>query len=181
MTITKIQNPKQKNDRSEPVDNQTRILPAGERDGAFIRRLSGKVFAIYGPYGSLVPQWYATGATATIVASVEGVPAGFAMMGPAFQGAFRGGGRPDEAELLAMAVEPEYQRKGLGTLLMQAVEREALHRGVKRIILHTSADNTPAQKLFAGRGFRVHRVSERFYPEGQDALVMSRDMDLPDK
>ena len=63
---------------------RTRIRPGGKKDAVFIRRLSEKVFGIYGPYGDLVPQWFATGATITRVASVDGVPAGFAMMGPAF-------------------------------------------------------------------------------------------------
>ena len=130
---------------------------------------------IYGPYGSLVSQWFATGATVTLVAFVDGVPAGFAMMGAAFQV----DNTAHAAELLALAVEPEYQRRGVGTLLMQAVERAALQWGMEKLFLHTATENTPAQKLFERNGFQVHRIIEGFYPEGQDALHMGREMGLP--
>ena len=155
--------------------NQTRLRPGRESDAPFIGRLSGKVFGIYGPYGSLVSQWFATGATVTLVAFVDRVPAGFSMVGAAFQV----DDTAHAAELLALAVEPEYQRRGVGTLLMQAVERAALQCGMKKLFLHTATENTPAQRLFERNGFQVHRIIEDFYPEGQDALHMGREMGLP--
>ncbi|MFC1579956.1 GNAT family N-acetyltransferase [Thermodesulfobacteriota bacterium] len=155
--------------------SQTRLLPGRERDAPFIGQLSRKVFGIYGPYGRLVSQWFATGATVTLVAFVERVPAGFSMMG----GAFQVDDTVHAVELLALAVEPEYQRGGVGTLLMQAVERVSLQCGMEKIFLHTATENTPAQRLFEGNGFHVHRVIKDFYPEGQDAFHMGRALGVP--
>ena len=34
-------------------------------------------------------------------------------------------------------------------------------------------------RIFERNGFQVHRIIEAFYPEGQDALHMGKEMGLP--
>ena len=59
---------------------------------------------------------------------------------------------------------------------MQAMERIASESMLQWIFLHTSTDNTPARRLFEGQGYEVREVRGDFYPEGQDALLMCREL-----
>jgi len=139
-------------------------------DTAFIRRLSQKVFRDYGPYEEMLPRWFESGITVTILASTEKKPVGFAMLG-----------RPSErwhfdlmGEVLAIAVEPERQNMGIGGLLMEEVIARAEKRHTETLILHTALENRPAKRLFEKHGFILWKVKKEFYPEGQDALLMQR-------
>jgi ribosomal-protein-alanine N-acetyltransferase len=108
----------------------------------------------------------------TLIALHEERPVGFAMLGrfsnPA-QVLF-------SAELLAIAVEPRKQRMGAGRLLMNEIEEIALSLGVNRLFLHTAKDNLPAQKLFRSCLFTPSELKRNFYPAGQDALLMFKDL-----
>ncbi len=110
--------------------------------------------------------------TLTLVSIVGGRPAGFVMIGalPA-----------DEegqtcAEVLAIAVTPEFQRTGIGRELLQFAQKEAENLGEQRLFLHTARENLAAQKLFLRNGFRPVQSKPRFYPSGQDALMMVSDL-----
>jgi ribosomal-protein-alanine N-acetyltransferase len=146
--------------------------PAGRSDKGFIAQLSGKVFSVYGPYRDMVSQWFATGLTVTRIGLMGGAPVGFAMVGRWLQ--------ENEAEsvceLLAIAVEPDRQHQGLGRRLLQEIETEAEQRGERALFLHTALENLPAQKLFSKAGYRPCGIKRKFYPAGQHALMMCKDM-----
>jgi ribosomal-protein-alanine N-acetyltransferase len=146
-----------------------RALPSDVR---FLEDLSARVFGLYGPYGEIVSRWFESGAAFTCVAFRGDRPAGFAMIG-----------RPSSlapvtpmAELLAIAVEPLSQGLGAGKLLMGKMEETALRLHVRRLFLHTAAENTRAQRLFAGCGYSAAEVKPGFYPEGQGAILMFKDL-----
>ncbi len=155
-----------------PPQAKMTIRPAKPSDKAFIAGLSSEVFSVYGPYGSTVSQWFKSGVTLTLVSMVGGRSAGFVMIGalPA-----------DEegqtcAEVLAIAVTPEFQRRGIGRELLQFAQKEAENLGEQRLLLHTARENLAAQKLFLRNGFRPVQSKPRFYPSGQDALMMVNDL-----
>jgi len=146
------------------------LRQASGADSEFIRRLSQKVFHVYGPYEEMLPRWFESGITVTILASTEKKPVGFAMLG-----------RPSEGwqfdlvgEVLAIAVEPERQNMGIGDLLMEGVITRAETLHTEMLILHTGLENHPAKRLFRKHGFVVWKIKKEFYPEGQDALLMQR-------
>lgn len=130
------------------------------------------MFGIYGPYREWISRWFQSDSAVTVVALIGGKPVGFAMLGRFSE--------PPEillsAELLAIAVEPSNQRVGAGRMLMKEIEEIALSRGVNRLFLHTAKENTPAQKLFASRLFIPSNLKRKFYPAGQDALLMVKDL-----
>ena len=139
-------------------------------DTAFIRSLSQKVFHVYGPYEEMLPRWFESGITVTILASTEKKPVGFAMLG-----------RPSEGwhfdltgELLAIAVEPESHNMGIGDLLMEEIITRAEKLHTEKLILHTAPENHSAKRLFQKHGFVLWTIKKKFYPEGQDALLMQR-------
>jgi ribosomal protein S18 acetylase RimI-like enzyme len=81
------------------------------------------------------------------------------------------------ADLLALAVLPAHQRKGLGTKLLHHVievaERVAPSSKITSLRLTVAETNTSAQRLYARNGFRVVDGSAT-YDRGQRALRMVR-------
>lgn len=50
---------------------------------------------------------------------------------------------PEEAQLRYMAVEPDSRKKGVGRMLMQAMEEIALSAGADRMVLQAREDTVP--------------------------------------
>lgn len=116
----------------------------------------------------MVSQWFESGSTITLIAVQRGRPVGFAMMGHLFEGLQE----ENRCELLAIAVEPSAQRQGIGRMLLEKIEEEAERLKEPILFLHTALENVHAQGLFKRHGFRPVALKKRFYPEGQDALMM---------
>jgi len=81
------------------------------------------------------------------------------------------------ADLLALAVLPAYQRRGIGTQLLEHVievaERVAPTSHIQQLRLTVAEHNTSAQRMYARAGFRVVEGGAT-YDRGQRALRMSR-------
>jgi ribosomal-protein-alanine N-acetyltransferase len=56
------------------------------------------------------------------------------------------------------------------------VEKEAAVLGAEKLVLHTGVDNASAQALFQRHGFRVLETRREFYPAGQDALTLVKEL-----
>ncbi len=149
-----------------------RVRDAYPSDLRFIEDLSGRVFGIYGPYREWIARWFQSDSTITLVALMAEKPAGFAMLGRF--------SNPSavllSAELLAIAVEPARQRAGAGRALMSEIEEISASLGVRRIFLHTAKENLAAQALFKSFHFTPAEFKQRFYPAGQDAVEMVKDL-----
>ncbi|MFC3181489.1 ribosomal protein S18-alanine N-acetyltransferase [Cypionkella sinensis] len=83
-----------------------------------------------------------------------------------------------EAELITLAVDPVARRQGIGARLVAQFLTEAARRGAESAFLEVAADNLPAQRLYAAKGFE-HKGKRRDYyrtPNGArvDALVLAR-------
>ena len=153
-------------------DSGITVRPADGSETGFIKRLSGKAFNLYGSYEEIIPNWFESGVTITFIARAKGQPAGFAIIGEPLEAYDFG----QAGELLAIAVEAKNQRRGIGNLLLRELERKTGEIGVKRIYLHTATKNLSAQKLFVRMGYRIAGIKKNFYPEGQDAFIMFKDL-----
>ena len=86
----------------------------------------------------------------------------------------------DEAELITIAVDPKWRKKGVGAALLRAVFDDLLMTSARRMFLEVAADNAAAIKLYGKFGFL--KVSERkgYYPRPDGtpatAIVMARDL-----
>jgi ribosomal protein S18 acetylase RimI-like enzyme len=143
---------------------------ANPSDGDFVGELSGKAFGVYGPYRSLVPRWFESESAITLLAVEKGKPVGFAMMGRLVDDSEE----KNRCELLAIAVEPEVRRRGIGRMLLGGIEREAGRLDEHILVLHTATDNISAQHLFKKNGFVTLSLKKHFYPSGQDAVMMMK-------
>ena len=151
---------------------QVKVRSASVSDSSFIGQLSGRVFHIYGPYEDIVSRWFQLEITATVIAAMDKKPVGFAMIGDIYNR----WNPPQISELLAIAVEPEKQGRGIGEILIGEIERKALEFHVKRIFLHTAVNNLSARKLFTKNGYKILEIKRDFYPKGQDAVMMSKEI-----
>ncbi|MBW1781563.1 MAG: GNAT family N-acetyltransferase [Deltaproteobacteria bacterium] len=159
---------KQTRSRKAPIT----IRPAEASDADFIRTLSRKAFAQYGPYEDLLPSWFLSGIGVTLVAFMGKRVAGYAML-ERIQGVTTS---PRVSELLAIAVEPSARNHGVGGRLMAEIMKKSRELLVERLILHTAVDNLPSQALFRKHGLTPCGVKTAFYPEGQSALMMQKDI-----
>ena len=80
----------------------------------------------------------------------------------------------EEAQVLDVVVAPQWRRRGVATLLLTAVADRVAQRGAQASSLEVRADNAGAQALYRRFGFVVEGRRPRYYPDGEDALIMWR-------
>jgi ribosomal-protein-alanine N-acetyltransferase len=76
----------------------------------------------------------------------------------------------DLAELHVIAVAPDERRRGRAAGLLAHVLAACPDR---RVQLEVRASNQPARALYARAGFVVDGRRPRYYPDGEDAVLMS--------
>ncbi|MBM4432594.1 MAG: ribosomal-protein-alanine N-acetyltransferase [Chloroflexi bacterium] len=80
----------------------------------------------------------------------------------------------NEAHIINIAVRKDYQRKGIGELLLMAIIDVAMKLDGRAIILEVRASNTPAQRLYYKYGFVKIGVRRGYYKDnGEDGIMMS--------
>ena len=79
----------------------------------------------------------------------------------------------DEGHVTTLTVDPPWQHRGIGTLLLLDATRAAVTLGLKHMTLEVRASNAPAQVLYRRFGFAPAGVRRNYYAEtGEDAIVM---------
>jgi ribosomal-protein-alanine N-acetyltransferase len=144
-----------------------------------VRRLAGECFAALGDYRPVLPDWLRHPGVTTHIAEEEGVRVGFTMLG--FYGDEQAGAYV--ADLLAIAVAPEAEGRGIGGQLLTHAIAEA--RAARRYLpltelrLTVAEDNQRARRLFARFDFTEVPGDHGRYDGGQRALVLARPLVLP--
>ena len=87
----------------------------------------------------------------------------------------------DEGHVTTLTVDPRWQQRGIGTLLLLDLARAAPRLEVHHLTLEVRVGNSPAQVIYRRFGFAPAGVRKNYYPEtGEDAIVMwARDIDTP--
>jgi len=77
-----------------------------------------------------------------------------------------------EAEILNIATDINFQRKGLGeTLLKECFERLKSHK-VKNLFLEVRQSNHAAKNLYSKMGFKTIGIRKNYYSDNEDASMM---------
>lgn len=86
----------------------------------------------------------------------------------------------DEAEILSIGVAPDWQRFGLGKMLVEGLVRAARRGEAKRLFLEVAEDNTAAGALYQSLGFQVTGGRKRYYERAGgtavDAILFALDL-----
>ena len=75
--------------------------------------------------------------------------------------------------IVTLAVDPDYQRRGIGERLLREVEARA-PRGVPRVQLMVRQSNLPALHLYSKLNYTIVETWPRYYEDGEDAYVMEK-------
>jgi ribosomal-protein-alanine N-acetyltransferase len=79
----------------------------------------------------------------------------------------------EEAHVTTIAVEPEQQRRKIGTRILYELVQEAIRMGARAVSLEVRVSNWGAQRLYSQFGFRPVGIRKNYYQEtGEDAVVM---------
>ncbi|MEM8505586.1 MAG: GNAT family N-acetyltransferase [Cyanobacteria bacterium P01_D01_bin.1] len=78
----------------------------------------------------------------------------------------------EEAHITTLAVEPRYQRKKLGLLLLTQLLLKAYDRGLTRATLEVRLSNQRARSLYQKFDFKEAGERKRYYADGENARIL---------
>jgi [ribosomal protein S18]-alanine N-acetyltransferase len=81
-----------------------------------------------------------------------------------------------DADIQTMVIKPEYQKKGYGKQLLDALLERVKENKSNRVFLEVVADNKPAISLYLSRKFEQIAKRSNYYPNGTDAVIMQLDL-----
>ncbi len=82
------------------------------------------------------------------------------------------------AEILNLFVSEQYRGNQIGTLLMNEVIKVCLQEDIKMITLEVRPSNSYAITMYKRLGFTVSHTRKRYYENGDDALLMVKDLEV---
>ena len=89
----------------------------------------------------------------------------------------------DEAEVLAVAVDPDAQRTGIATRLIETFHNGWQDQGIATAFLEVAALNTGARAFYSAHGYAETGLRKAYYKrtDGQfdDAVLMARATNRP--
>ena len=78
----------------------------------------------------------------------------------------------DAAHVIRLVVDPAHRRRGTGRALLDGLVDWAKGAGAPALLLEVRASNVVALALYAAAGFVVDGRRPRYYPDGEDALLL---------
>jgi len=81
-----------------------------------------------------------------------------------------------DADIQTMVIKPEFQKKGYGKQLLDALLEKVRENNSKRVFLEVVAENKPAISLYLSRKFEQIAKRSNYYPDGSDAVIMQLDL-----
>ena len=78
------------------------------------------------------------------------------------------------ADVQRIAVLPAFRRGGVGAGLLTRLIEQAGAASCERLMLEVASDNTAALTMYATHGFVQISARRAYYPDGRDALSLSR-------
>lgn len=103
------------------------------------------------------------------VGEVDGLFAGYGVMSTGV----------GEAHILNVCVSRDFQRRGLGHILLETMLTMAAELKVETVFLEVRPSNEGAQKLYQQFGFNEIAIRKNYYPTGkgrEDALILALEL-----
>jgi ribosomal-protein-alanine N-acetyltransferase len=80
------------------------------------------------------------------------------------------------AEIISLAVRPDFRQKGIGKELTNFLISHFKKRGVKEIFLEVRTENKTAISFYKNLGFTVLKTLKNYYRNGDDAYLMEKEI-----
>lgn len=85
----------------------------------------------------------------------------------------------DEADIMNVAVAPEYRRRGIARQLLDRLRDLLAAQGVRSLTLEVRASNEPAIALYESLGYvQVGRRPNYYFKPREDALILRKEWSL---
>ena len=102
-----------------------------------------------------------------LVAEIDGVVAGYVGSQTVL----------DAADMMNLAVSPDYRRRGIGQALVNALVEHLQQNKVIALLLEVRVSNVPAIALYESLGFeQVGRRPKYYHNPREDALIMRKEL-----
>ena len=102
-----------------------------------------------------------------LVAEVDGIVAGYVGSQTVL----------DAADMMNLAVSPDYRRRGIGQALVNALVEHLQQNKVIALLLEVRVSNAPAIALYESLGFeQVGRRPKYYHNPREDALIMRKEL-----
>jgi [ribosomal protein S18]-alanine N-acetyltransferase len=85
--------------------------------------------------------------------------------------------RNARGHIVTIDVLKMYRRTGVGSALLRRTEEQMEQRGVGEVWLETATNNEAAIAFWKKHGYRSHGRLPNYYPDGLDALAMSKTLE----
>lgn len=82
----------------------------------------------------------------------------------------------DTADIDNIAVVENFRRSGVAKALLSELCKRAEKQGVKKLFLEVRVSNFAAMSLYLKFGFKGVYARSRYYPDGEDCLVMVKEL-----
>lgn len=155
-------------------------------DHDWIAAIAAEVYGALGDYGTIIRSWLEHPGVLAYLDEVPGEAGDPLRRGFTLVGFYEPAGTPPGtyvADLLAIAVAPAHQRRGVGKgLLEHAIHlAEVASRGgrIHEMRLTVADTNAVAQRFFTSFGFGVLDENHGHYDGGQRAIRMARALTPP--
>ena len=78
------------------------------------------------------------------------------------------------ADLMTIAIHPDFRRQGIAKHLIEELERWAADRGADSMMLEVDIENQNAIALYAKLGYEKLNIRKNYYGYGKDAQIMKK-------
>ena len=82
----------------------------------------------------------------------------------------------DSADIANVAVTEPYRNSGVGTAIIAELLKTAKSLGAKKVFLEVRVSNSIAMELYLKSGFKGAYARTRYYSDGEDCLVMVKEL-----
>ena len=77
------------------------------------------------------------------------------------------------ADILNIGINPNYQRKGYGSLLMSYLYKELKNRLIEELFLEVRQSNQSAKSFYLNQGFKEISIRKNYYKSNSNELSSS--------
>ena len=142
-----------------------RIRPYEAHDFAALYKLDQSCFVPGISYSKWVLQYYLR---------LPGVDCQVATDGKSIVGFVLGETNPSLGHIITLDVAESHRRAGIGSLLLNELEKNFTFRGVRSVLLETAVDNESGIAFWKRHGYCTEAVLKRYYLGKTDAYEMRK-------